>query len=172
MLNKLNEREKLALLGFIVFIIFITVGYIVFKIYSIRVELTDSIQQARTDLTEIDSIISKHNYYRNIKSTQALDVSTIYSKLDVILIRYGLKGDRTTLNDFPETVIQKEYSKLTFEIKMRSVKLTDVFKMIYDIEVNKEIDCKVDSLSFYKPLPGKEEYDVVFKISSYSRKKK
>ena len=48
--------------------------------------------------------------------------------------------------------------------------LQDVMKMIYDIEVNKQVSGKVTNLNFRKvPMPGKELYDVTLRVSSYSK---
>jgi general secretion pathway protein M len=171
MLNKLNEREKLMVIGAGVFLIVFFLGFIFYTIITRRNDLSEEISGYRSDLNQLDTIIKKYNYYKAIKSNDAEDTSKVYAKLDTVLTRYGLKGDRTTLKDF-QSVTQKEFNKFTIEINMKQVRLNDVFKMIYDIEVNKEINSKVDYFTFVKALAGKEEYDVVMKISSYSRIKK
>ena len=56
--------------------------------------------------------------------------------------------------------------------KIRGANEKDVFKMIYDIEVMKQINSKVDYMNFIKPLPGKEEYDVNIRFSSFTKVKK
>ncbi|MCB1157550.1 MAG: hypothetical protein KDK45_08615, partial [Leptospiraceae bacterium] len=64
--------------------------------------------------------------------------------------------------------ILKRYNKITVDINLRSVKLNNVFKLLYDIEVNKQVNSKVEYFTFRKPLAGKEIYDVNIKLSSYS----
>jgi hypothetical protein len=44
-----------------------------------------------------------------------------------------------------------------------------IFKLIYDVEMNKQINSKIDYISFRKPIAGKEVYDVNLKLSSYSK---
>lgn len=169
MLEKLTDREKFLIIGGVVFFVMLLFFFTLAKIIGIRTELSDEISSARTNSIKLDSMINKYNYFKSIKSADAEDKSVIYGKIDKILIRYSLK-DRTQLNE-SETEIQKEFRKLTIESKMKSVKLNDVFKFMYDIEVNKELNSRIDYFTFTKVI-GKEEYDTVMRISSYSRIKK
>ncbi len=169
MLEKLTDREKFLIIGGIIFLVLLLFFTVLGKIIGIRSELSDDISSSRSNSIKLDTIINKYNYFKSIKSADAEDKSVVYGKLDKILIRYGLK-DRTQLNE-SETEIQKEFKKLTIESKMKAVKLNDVFKFMYDIEINKELNSRIDYFTFTKVI-GKEEYDIVMKISSYSRIKK
>lgn len=169
MLEKLTDREKFLIIGGAIFLVLLFFGYTLIKIIGIRSELTDEISSSRSNSIKLDTMIHKYNYFKSIKSADAEDKSVIYGKIDRILIRYSLK-DRTQLNE-SETEIQKEFKKLTIESKMKAVKLNDVFKFMYDIEINKELNSRIDYFTFTKVI-GKEEYDVVLKISSYARIKK
>ncbi len=84
------------------------------------------------------------------------------------MVRYNLKDKVQTMKD-TTTVIRKDYNKIQIDVSFRSVLLQDVIKFIYDIEKNKQVQAKVDYLTFRKPFAEKEIYDVNLKVSSYSR---
>ena len=170
MLNKLDDREKLFVIGAVILFFLVLFSLTVSKVVERRTALSDSLLEARGNFARLDKAIQDYNYYRSLKSGE-IDVTSIYAKLDQILIRYGLKERVNTQKD-SSTIIKKEYNKITIDISLRSVKLADVFKMIYDIEVMKQINSKVDYMNFIKPLPGKEEYDVNIRFSSFTKVKK
>lgn len=171
MLNKLDDREKLFVIGAVILFFLVLFSLTVSKVVERRTALSDSLLEARGNFARLDKAIQDYNYYRSLKSGDEIDVTSIYAKLDQILIRYGLKERVNTQKD-SSTIIKKEYNKITVDISLRSVKLADVFKMIYDIEVMKQINSKVDYMNFIKPLPGKEEYDVNIRFSSFTKVKK
>jgi len=171
MLNKLDDREKLFVIGGVIVFFLVLFSLTVSKVVERRTGLSDSLLEARGNFARLDKAIQDYNYYRSLKSGDEIDVTSIYAKLDQILIRYGLKERVNTQKD-SSTIIKKEYNKITIDISLRSVKLADVFKMIYDIEVMKQINSKVDYMNFIKPLPGKEEYDVNIRFSSFTKVKK
>ena len=171
MLNKLDDREKLFVIGAVILFFLVLFSLTVSKVVERRTALSDSLLEARGNFARLDKAIQDYNYYRSLKSGDEIDVTSIYAKLDQILIRYGIKERVNTQKD-SSTIIKKEYNKITIDISLRSVKLADVFKMIYDIEVMKQINSKVDYMNFIKPLPGKEEYDVNIRFSSFTKVKK
>ena len=171
MLNELDDREKLFVIGAVILFFLVLFSLTVSKVVERRTALSDSLLEARGNFARLDKAIQDYNYYRSLKSGDEIDVTSIYAKLDQILIRYGLKERVNTQKD-SSTIIKKEYNKITIDISLRSVKLADVFKMIYDIEVMKQINSKVDYMNFIKPLPGKEEYDVNIRFSSFTKVKK
>ena len=165
MLNKLDDREKLFVIGGVIIFILVIFGLFISKIMERRTTLSESLSEARGNFARLDKTIQDYNYYRSLKSGDEIDLTSIYAKLDQILIRYGLK-DRVLTQKDTSTPIKKEYIKITIDISLRSVKL------IYDIEVMKQINSKVDYMNFIKPLPGKEEYDVNIRFSSFTKVKK
>lgn len=171
MLNKLDDREKLFVIGGVLVVIIVLFSLTLSKVVERRTNLSESLLEARGNFARLDKAIQDYNYYRSLKSGDEVDLTSIYAKLDQILIRYGLK-DRVLTQKDSSTIIKKEYNKITIDISLRSVKLADVFKMIYDIEVMKQINSKVDYMNFIKPLPGKEEYDVNIRFSSFTKVKK
>lgn len=171
MLNKLNDREKMFVIGGIGALILVLFGTLFLRLKQFRDDLTDRLVEGRSNFSKMDRLINEYNYYRGIKSGNEENVNEIYAKLDPILVRYNLKERVATQRDTP-TDIKKDYNKITIDISFKSVTLPDIFKMIYDIEVNKQINSKVDYINFIKPLPGKEVYDVTVRFSSFSRKKK
>ena len=170
MLNKLDDREKLFVIGAVILFFLVLFSLTVSKVVERRTALSDSLLEARGNFARLDKAIQDYNYYRSLKSGDEIDVTSIYAKLDQILIRYGLKERVNTQKDY-SNIIKKENNKITIDISLLSVKLADVFKMIYDIEVMKQINSKVDYMNFIKPLPGKEEYDVNIRFSSFTKVK-
>jgi general secretion pathway protein M len=169
MFNQLNERERVIVFAGILVILIMAFYLIVQKGYQLRKDLTESVNESAIQSTQLDRVINDYNYFRALKTGgKDEDVSEMYSKLDQILIQYGLKEKVSTMKDSSNT-IRKEYSQITIDVSFRSVSLNDIIKLIYDIEKNKQINAKVDYLDFRKPFQDKEVYDINMKISSFKK---
>jgi general secretion pathway protein M len=168
MLSKLDDRERLLIFGGIGVLLFLLFLNIVTNLYNYRVELSQQVIETRSNFTALDKAVQDYNYYRSLKSGDEEKISDIYSKLDQIMLRYSLKDRVQTMKD-TNSMILKNYNRTTIDITFRSVPLQDILKLIYDIEMNKQINSKIDYISFRKPIAGKEVYDVNLKLSSYSK---
>ena len=168
MLNRLDERERMILFLSISVVLILFFATLIKTLYTYRKDLEMEVIDSRSNFTTLDKAIQDYNYYRSLKSGDGENISEIYSKLDQIMVRYSLKDRVQSMKD-TNSMIMKDYNKTTIDIQFRSVRLQDVIKLIYDIEVNKQINSKIDYLSFRKPIQGKEEYDVNIKLSSYSK---
>lgn len=169
MLDRLTGRERRLILGLGIFVIFLGFLAIIQVAITYKNEVTDEIYQSRSDINTLEKLVREYQYYQTLQiGGSEEDVSQMYSKLDQIMIRYGLKEKVLSMKD-SATVIRKDYNKLTIDVSFRSVNLQDIFKLIYDIEKNNQIQGKVDYLTFRKPFIEKEVYDVNIKISSYNR---
>lgn len=169
MLDKLNERERLFVLGGLGFVLLIGLLLGSFSLYKYRTNLTETLLDTNSQFTELEKIIRDYNYYRSIKSSEEENINQLVAKLEQIMKRHNLK---TNTLEKSQTVIMERYNKTIIDVTMTSVKLEDVMHLIYDIEVNKQMNSKVEVLEFRKPLPGKEVYDVTIRFSSYSKKGK
>ncbi|MCB1192078.1 MAG: hypothetical protein H7A23_06405 [Leptospiraceae bacterium] len=170
-LSKLNERERVVVFGGGTFLIVFFLFSVVYKVSNIRSNLTDEVMETREQFSQLDRLLKDYNYYKSIKSGEEEEISNLYKKLDIILIRHELKDKVANIKD-STNAIQKEYNKLTIEVTLNSVPLPSVMKMIYDIEVGKQMNGRVEHFSFKRPLAGKELFDVTIRLSSYSRIKK
>ncbi|EMY79093.1 hypothetical protein LEP1GSC060_1023 [Leptospira weilii serovar Ranarum str. ICFT] len=169
MLDKLEPRERLIVLGGIGAILLLIVFMTIRKVVTLRQSLTESVQDSRTAPVKLDKIIQEFNDFRSLDSSGGeTDVSGVYAKLDEIIVRHGLKEKISTMKDF-NSVEEKKYNRITIDINFRSATLDNVFRLIYDIEKNKMINARVEYLNFKKPFQGKEVYDVNLKLSTYSR---
>jgi general secretion pathway protein M len=168
MFNRLDEREKFSLIIGVSFILFLLIILTVKSLYDYKQNLVNELSESRGNFILLEKAIQDNNYFKSIKSGDEEKISDIYTKLDIIMIRHSLKDRVQTLKD-TNSNIMKDYNKITIDIQFRSVRLQDIIKMIYDIEVNKQINSKIDYISFRKPIVGKEEYDVNIKFSSYSK---
>ncbi|MGV3665534.1 MAG: hypothetical protein ACO1NV_05345 [Leptospira bouyouniensis] len=169
MFDRLNDRERILVIGLIGFVSLLGIYTIITLLSDLRNNLSEEIFETRSQAGELDRVIREYNYLRGLQSGGSEeDVSVMYSKLDQILVRYNLKDKVQTMKD-TSNVIQKDYNKITIDVSFRSVLLQDIIKLVYDIEKNKQIQAKVDLLSFRKPFAEKEIYDVNLKVSSYSR---
>ncbi|GBF49080.1 hypothetical protein LPTSP4_05890 [Leptospira ryugenii] len=169
MIDRLSDRERIMLFASVAFVSLLGI-FVIFSLFAdMRNALTEEIYETRSQATQLDRIVREFNYLRSLQSGGSEeDVSVMYSKLDQIMVRYNLKDKVQTMKD-SNTVIRKDYNKITIDISFRSVLLQDVIKMIYDIEKNKQVQAKVDYLSFRKPFAEKEVYDVNIRVSSYNR---
>ncbi|MCX7999805.1 MAG: hypothetical protein N3A69_12790 [Leptospiraceae bacterium] len=169
MLSKLDERERLFVIGFVVLLIVLLLVLIFLKISQFREEISNEVEELQGSFSEIDKAIQDYNFYRSIKAGDEEKISDVFGKLDQIMVRYGLKEKIYNQRDYVN-IVEKNYNRTTIEFNFKSVALQDVFKMIYDIEFNKQVSGKVTYLNFRKvPITGKELYDVNLRVSSYSR---
>lgn len=169
MFDRLTDRERLMVAGAILLVTLLGIYTILSLLIDFRNSLTDEIFETRSEATQLDRVIREYNYLKSLQTGGSEeDVSVMYSKLDQILVRYNLKEKVQNQRD-SSTIIRKDYNKITIDVSFRSVLLQDIIKLIYDIEKNKQMQAKVDLLTFRKPFAEKEVYDVTIKISSYSR---
>ncbi|TGN08280.1 hypothetical protein [Leptospira ilyithenensis] len=169
MLDRLNDRERMLVIGSVFLVAALGIYTILSIFVDLRNKLTEEIYETRSHATQLDRVIREFNYLKSLQTGGSEeDVSVMYSKLDQIMVRYNLKDKVQTMKD-TTTVIRKDYNKIQIDVSFRSVLLQDVIKFIYDIEKNKQVQAKVDYLTFRKPFVEKEIYDVNLKVSSYSR---
>ncbi|TGK35014.1 hypothetical protein EHQ12_15540 [Leptospira gomenensis] len=169
MLEKLEPRERLLVLGGIGLILLLILFLAVRKVVTLRQGLSERVQDSRTAPVKLDKIIQEFNDFRSLDSTGGeTDVSALYAKLDEIFVKYGLKEKISTMKD-SNAVEDKKYNRITIDINFRSVTLDNIVRLIYDIEKNKMVNARVEYLNFRKPFQGKEVYDVNLKLSTYSR---
>ncbi|BDA78899.1 hypothetical protein LPTSP3_g18290 [Leptospira kobayashii] len=169
MLDRLNDRERMLVIGAVFLVATLGIYTILSIFVDLRNKLTEEIYETRSQATQLDRVIREFNYLKSLQTGGSEeDVSVMYSKLDQIMVRYNLKDKVQTMKD-TTTVIRKDYNKIQIDVSFRSVLLQDVIKFIYDIEKNKQVQAKVDYLTFRKPFAEKEIYDVNLKVSSYSR---
>ncbi|MDF3821525.1 hypothetical protein P3G55_16590 [Leptospira sp. 96542] len=169
MFDRLNDRERILVTGLIVVVGLLGVYTILSLLVGLRESLTEEIFETRSQATQMDRVIREYNFLKGLQTGGSEeDVSIMYSKLDQILVRYNLKDKVQTMKDTNNS-IKKEYIKISIDVSFRSVVLQDIMKLIYDIEKNKQIQAKVDLLTFRKPFVEKEVYDVNLRISSFSR---
>jgi general secretion pathway protein M len=168
-LSKLDDRERLVVIGFVFFLILLIFINIGIRIWDFRSDLTTQVNEIRSNSNALEKAIQDYNYYRSLKSGEEEKISDTFSKLDQILNRYSLKEKIYNQRDYTN-IVEKQYNRTSIEFTFKSVVLQDVMKMIYDIEVNKQVSGKVTNLNFRKvPMPGKELYDVTLRVSSYSK---
>lgn len=166
--EKLGDREKATVIGGLALVLLIAVFAVSNRVIVYRNSLADRVVETRNQFVELDKLAKEYNYYRSLKTGQQESSNELISKVEQLLVKHALKESVSTMRD-STTVILKRYNKITIDISFRSVHLKDIFKMIYDIEVNKAVNTRVEYLNFRKPLAGKEIYDVNLKLSSYSK---
>jgi general secretion pathway protein M len=169
MFDKLETREK-YLIQILIALFVVGAIYIIGNWFKAqRAVLSEQVVETRAQFVELDKLIKEYHYYKSLKSGQVESANEIITKLEQLLLKHSLKDNVSTMRD-SKTIILKKYNKITIDINFNSVHLKNVFNIIYDIEVNKQLNVKVESLSFRKPLAGKEVYDVNIKLSAYSIK--
>lgn len=169
MMNKLDERERLVVIGFVLLLILLVFVNIGIRIMDFRSELTTQVNEIRSSSNALEKSIQDFNFYRSLKSGEEEKISDTFSKLNIIMERYSLKEKVFNQRDYTN-IVEKQYNRISIEYTFKSVVLQDVMKMIYDIEVNKQVSGKVTNLNFRKvPMAGKELYDVTLRVSSYSK---
>jgi general secretion pathway protein M len=168
MLSKLDNREKLFVLGAVLLLLVLIVVNVLIWIIDIRRELTNKVIDSRAGFTVLEKAIKDYNFYKSLKTGEEENVNGIFAKLDQIMVRHSLKEK---LYDIPKdsyNTVEKIYTRTNIELNFRSVYLQDIIKMVYDIEVNKQLNGRVTYFSFRKVI-GKELYDVNLRLSFYSR---
>jgi len=168
MIENLTKREKLLIVAGAVIVALLLVVIIIKKMVSWRLDYSDRANQTRSQINKIEEIINKYKYYKTLQTGSGdNDVNDIYPKLDPILVRHSLKSNVSSMKD-TSTVVMKKYNKIVISINLKSVALLNVFRFIYDIEKNNQINAKIEYFKFRKPFADKDTYDVDIKLASYS----
>ena len=68
MLNKLDDREKLFVIGAVILFFLVLFSLTVSKVVERRTALSDSLLEARGNFARLDKAIQDYNYYRSLKS--------------------------------------------------------------------------------------------------------
>ena len=171
-MQNITQREKIFIIAGIATIVVLLLFIALRGVVSWRGELSASANDSRSQISEIDKLAADYVYYKSLQSG-SLDqtANTIYTSLDPVLVRHGLKQSVSSMKD-TENVILRKYNKITIDIAFKSVDLQSVMRMIYDIEMNHQVHARVEYFKFRKPFAGKSVYDVNIKLASYSMVKK
>lgn len=170
MFNQLQPRERLlifVLIGLIAFGIFYYAGK---KIMHLRARLSEQVVETRNASTELAKKIREYQYLQSLDTTENTTNATIMvKKMEDLVAKYGLEQQIQNMDAPTSTTTPEKYTRNTMSINFSSVHLEEVFRLIYDIEKNKEINGKIELLEFRKPFAGKEIFDAKMELSSYSR---
>lgn len=154
MLDKLNQRERLFVIGGGGFLLIAAIFFGGRFVLQKRSGLTGGVDGVRMDLiklhrlkADMDSLPAANNI-PDINSLKA----AVFNRLE----KNNLQAD---IRERTEPVSRKE-EKLVVELNMKGIILKNLLDFIYDIEMNHSIPLHVGKMHLRKPLPDREIYDV------------
>ncbi|EQA37658.1 hypothetical protein LEP1GSC047_3872 [Leptospira inadai serovar Lyme str. 10] len=172
MWQKLEPRERLLLLiagGMVIIALLFVAGR---KIYRLRTDLSETVNDTPGQLAKLDKIIGEYLYFSTLDTTGGeRDPSEFSGKLEKIFLDHGVKDRISTMKPIPAKDIDKgKYQVLIFDVNFRGVTLESMMKVVYDIDKNKRVNAKVEFFQVSKPYQDRSTYDVNMKIAAYSGK--
>lgn len=159
MLEKLNDRERLFLFagGVVIAAVLLIVG--VTTVLQHRAKLKEDVQQARKELVQIREMTSL--IQRLPSGRQAPGQDQMKNELRQLMSNLGLEHSSLNANTVQMDGGQE---KIQVDINFNSVKLVDVFKLLYELEVTGQVSARVEELRLQRPFSKKEVYDVRLKV--------
>ncbi|MCB1171004.1 MAG: type II secretion system protein M [Leptospiraceae bacterium] len=155
MLEKLNERERMFVLvgGIVALALILFVG--LKTILDHRSKLRAEVQNARRSLVQIREM--SQLIQRLPSGQQAPGQDQVKNQLRQLMNSIGLEHTNLDANERKEG---KGQEKIEIKITFNSVKLVDIFKFLYEVEVNGQVPARVEMLRLQRPFSNKEVYDV------------
>ncbi|EIE01590.1 hypothetical protein [Leptospira licerasiae] len=171
MWQKLQPREKLLLLIAAGLILVLLVFLVVRKIYRLRTDLSETVNNTPGLAAQLDKTISDYLFFRSLENsnTGENDQSAFAAKLERIFSDNGVKDRISTMRPIPAKLIDKnKYQVIVFEVNLRGVPLENVMSVLYDIDKGNKVNARVEYFQTNKPYQDKNTYDVNMKIAAYS----
>ena len=155
MLEQLNERERIFVLGGVGFLVLIGLLFGMFYIQELRGRISDDVARSRENVNRIQRL---RDDIRSLPSRGSLpDMNRFLSMTETLLTQHQLK---------PQNIRNRVESKkreelMVVDLSFNGVPLTGIMNFIYDIEYGNRIPaCTVGNAIFRKPLPNRDIYDI------------
>lgn len=155
MLEQLEDRERLFLLGGLTFVVLLGLIFGLFQIRGMRARIAEDVARSRENVGKIQRL---HDDIRSMGSTGALpDMNRFLSMTETLLGQHQLKPQN--IRNRVET--KKTEELMIVDLSFNGVPLRGIMNFIYDIEYGKRIPaCRVGNSIFRKPLPNRDIYDI------------
>lgn len=173
MWQKLEPRERVLLLILIGLIFAILSGMAIYKVYQLRHDLSETVNDTPGLAVKLDKIISEYLYFKGLGDKTAggeTDQSLFSAKLERIFADNGVKDRISTMRPVPVKTVDKKgkYQVIVFDVNFRGVPLDTIMAVLYDIDKGNKVNARVEYFQTNKPYQDKNTYDVNMKIAAYS----
>ncbi len=155
MLEKLNPRERLFIVGGGGFLLLMLLLFLGVKVKEQRDNIRQSVQEARDDVTHMQRLVAD---IRSMPAGGPLpDENELQTRTTQVL--EGMKLTMQNIRSRKETPSPRE-EQIIVEITFAGVSLKDIINFLHAVEYSKQIPARVGVLEFRKPLAQREIYDV------------
>ena len=155
MFERLNERERLIVVGGGGILLLVVLILASFKIGQMRQDIRDLVAQRRDEVSKMKRIRDDLNALP--QADTGWDVTRLLTATTNLLKEHNLEPqevrDRTESGSRTENV-------MIVEVSLSGAQLQSVLDFIYDVEYGNKIPARIGTLTFRKPLPNREMYDV------------
>ncbi|MBL8022213.1 MAG: hypothetical protein JNM27_21235 [Leptospirales bacterium] len=155
MLEKMNPRERLMVLGLAGLLGLVALLFLAMKIQEQRESIRDSVNQAAADVQRIkrlrDDIIAMPS------SAPLPDENEFLTKTQALLDR--LKFTPQNIRSHKDNP-SRDQEQIVVELTFAGVALKDAIAFLHAVEFGREVPARIGNFEFRKPLPNREIYDM------------
>ncbi|TGJ99091.1 hypothetical protein EHO59_14515 [Leptospira semungkisensis] len=171
MWQKLEPRERLLILVAAGVLSFALIFLAIRKVYKMRSELGERVNDTPGMIVKLDKIISEYLYFHSLENVNSgeRDQSEFSAKLERIFMEHGIKDRISTMRPVPAKQIDKgKYQVIVFDVNFRGVPLETMLAVVYDIDKGNKVNARVEYFQTNKPYQDRNTYDISMKIAAYS----
>ncbi|MCE9600124.1 MAG: hypothetical protein K8S54_19345 [Spirochaetia bacterium] len=155
MLEKMNPRERLFVLGAAGLVGFAILLFLAIKIQEQRESIRESVHKAADDVQRIKRLREDINAMPG--SAPLPDENEFLSKTQALLDR--LKFTPQNIRSHKDNP-SRDQEQIVVEMTFAGVALKDALAFLHAVEFAREVPARVANLEFRKPLPNREIYDM------------
>lgn len=161
MMEKLNEREKLFVIGGVAVILITGLVYGIIYILNQRQTIRDSVFETRE---QVAAMVRLKSAIQSMPAGQsAPEKSRFLQSVNTLLEKHNLTY--SSMRERKEKADGRRGAEVTLlEINFNGIQLQSLIQFLYDVEVRKQTGGRVYRLDIVQPLPGVEKYDVNLSI--------
>lgn len=155
MLEKMNPRERLMVLGLAGLLGFVALLFLALKIQEQRQSIRESVNTAAANVQRIKRLRDAINAMPS--SAPLPDENQFLTQTTALLDRLKLSPQNIRSHkDSPS----RDQEQIAVELTFAGIALKDALAFLHAVEFGREVPARVGNLEFRKPLPNREIYDM------------
>ncbi|MCL1911190.1 MAG: hypothetical protein FWG13_03185 [Leptospirales bacterium] len=167
---KFSPREKKLLIALCVLVAAVVLFYTVINPYiNFRKSFTNSGDEARLRINELESIYAKYKNTQEIKNNYDRLMKgngTVLALVEDNANRIGVFNSKVYNRERDPVIIQNKFKKVTTEVKFEGIDIKAALDLIYSIE-NSDKFIKTSSLRISQGVRERSNYDITVVFDSY-----
>lgn len=169
MLQKLNEREKIFVLGGGALMIAMFIGWGILRYFQYRADLSDRVNELPDQIARLKKYGRQYQELRQQEKKIPLKPDMVLPEIETLLKNNNLREKASSLLDSKNK--ESKYTKTTVKLNLASVDFNILAKFLYDVEEVSEYFFRIEYLRLRRRPNYPGQYDARMNIVSYFESK-